>query len=244
MFDAVGMEAGAGRRVAWMTTSLGLQLSVAGAVVVAAWMAPVRLPEVPEIHPPELMEPQARAVKLVRATAAAMSEAMLAEPVRRVFRAPQRVSALSGDTPAASLQDVMGEVGVMPAFVGSGLPPGGGLVVGKVPEIAPPPAVAKEPVVRERLRVGGEVMQARLLRQVRPEYPELARRARIEGEVLLLGVITREGRVAQLRVIGGHPLLVRAALEAVGQWQYQPTLLNGEAVEVEAPISVRFRLGR
>ena len=85
---------------------------------------------------------------------------------------------------------------------------------------------------------------AKLRRQERPDYPEIARRARIEGEVLLMGVITREGRVANLRVLQGHPLLVRAALAAVSQWEYEPTLLNGASVEVEAPITVRFRLGR
>jgi protein TonB len=62
--------------------------------------------------------------------------------------------------------------------------------------------------------------------------------------VTLHGIITREGRIGQLRILSGHPLLVKAAFDAVSQWVYSPTLLNGQPVEVEAPIEVRFSLSR
>jgi protein TonB len=75
-----------------------------------------------------------------------------------------------------------------------------------------------------------------------PVYPPLARNARISGVVQLLGSTGTDGRVPQLRVMKGHPLLVPAALDAVRQWIYYPTLLNGDPVEVVAPIDVHFTL--
>jgi len=85
---------------------------------------------------------------------------------------------------------------------------------------------------------------AKLVRKVIPEYPPLAKTARVSGVVHLLGVIAKDGTIQNLQVIGGHPLLARAALEAVRQWIYQPTLLNGQPVEVIAPIDVNFTLGQ
>jgi protein TonB len=84
---------------------------------------------------------------------------------------------------------------------------------------------------------------AKLVRKVIPEYPPLAKTARIAGVVHLLGVIAKDGTIQNLQLISGHPLLARAALEAVGKWVYQPTLLNGQPVEVIAPIDVNFTLG-
>jgi len=75
-----------------------------------------------------------------------------------------------------------------------------------------------------------------------PVYPPLARQARISGTVRLEAVIALSGVVQSLRVASGHPLLARAALDAVRQWVYQPTLLNGEPVEVLTQIDVNFKL--
>ncbi|HTA67537.1 MAG TPA: energy transducer TonB [Bryobacteraceae bacterium] len=85
---------------------------------------------------------------------------------------------------------------------------------------------------------------AKLLRKIIPEYPSLAKAARVSGVVRLLGVIAKDGTIRNLQLISGHPLLARAALEAVKQWVYQPTLLNGQPVEVIAPIDVNFTLGQ
>ncbi len=86
------------------------------------------------------------------------------------------------------------------------------------------------------------MQEAKLLRRVIPSYPPLARQARISGTVQLVGVIARDGTIEDLRVVSGHPLLVKAALDAVRQWVYKPTLLNGEPVEVICPIDVHFTL--
>jgi TonB family protein len=91
-----------------------------------------------------------------------------------------------------------------------------------------------------RIRVAGSVQQAKLLRQPRPVYPPLAKQARISGVVKLDAIIGKDGTVQNLKVSSGHPLLVPASMEAVKQWVYQPTLVNGEAVEVVTQIDVNF----
>jgi protein TonB len=78
--------------------------------------------------------------------------------------------------------------------------------------------------------------------KVDPVYPQLAKQARVSGTVELLGVLGTDGRIHELRVLKGHPLLVNAAVEAVKQWIYRPTELNGQAVEVSAPVTVTFIL--
>jgi protein TonB len=90
--------------------------------------------------------------------------------------------------------------------------------------------------------VGGEIQKANLIYQVTPLYPTLARQARIQGSVILAAVISPEGNVEDLQVVSGHPLLVRAAVDAVAQWRYRPTLLNGHPTRVDTTITVNFSL--
>ena len=89
----------------------------------------------------------------------------------------------------------------------------------------------------------GNVQSARLVNKVQPVYPALARQARIEGVVRLHAIIGKDGSIEQLEVISGHRLLQQAALDAVRQWVYQPTLLEGKPVEVDTTIDVAFQLG-
>lgn len=109
----------------------------------------------------------------------------------------------------------------------------------KVVEAAPLPARSAEP---QRIKRGGEVQEALLIHKVVPVYPPLARQARIAGRVELSAVIGVDGRIRQLQLVRGHPLLTGAALDAVRQWVYRPTYLNGDPVEVIAPIHVIFML--
>jgi TonB family protein len=97
-----------------------------------------------------------------------------------------------------------------------------------------------KPVKREPIKVDGNMQETKLIRRVQPVYPELAKRARVEGRVILLVTVDEEGNVSEIRVIAGHPLLVEAALSAVRQWKYSLTLLNGEPVPVIATVTVRF----
>jgi protein TonB len=114
--------------------------------------------------------------------------------------------------------------------------PGQGLIGAALP---PPPKAAAP----SRIKQGGNVTAASIVTQTRPVYPPLARQARIQGNVLLHAIIDKDGRVAQLEVVSGHPLLVQAALDAVKQWRYKPTLLNGDPVEVDTQITVTFTMG-
>jgi protein TonB len=105
---------------------------------------------------------------------------------------------------------------------------------------APPPPR----VTPSRIRQGGNVTAAKLVNQVKPNYPPLARQTRISGTVRLHAIIGKDGTVQSLQLESGHPLLVQAALDAVRQWRYQPTLLNGEPVEVDTTIDVVFSLNQ
>ena len=138
-----------------------------------------------------------------------------------------------------------GAVGVVGGVPG-GMPGGqvGGVlggVIGGVLSSAPPPPPPKA-AAPKRIRVGGQVEQARLIFQPKPDYPPLAKMARIQGVVRLEAIISKDGTIQDLKTISGHPLLLKAALEAVERWRYQPTLLNGEPVEVVTEIDVNFTL--
>jgi len=115
-----------------------------------------------------------------------------------------------------------------------------GGVIGGSSSAAPPPP----PKAVTRTRVGGAVQAAKLVNKVQPVYPPLARQTRISGTVKLHAIIGKDGTVQQLQVVSGHPLLVQSALDAVKQWRYQPTLLNGEPVEVDTEIDVIFSLAQ
>lgn len=95
-----------------------------------------------------------------------------------------------------------------------------------------------------RVRVGGNVQAARIVNKVQPVYPAAARQARIEGVVRLHVIIAKDGTITQMEVVSGHPLLQQAALDAVRQWVYRPTLVNGKPVEVDTTIDVIFQLNR
>ena len=97
-------------------------------------------------------------------------------------------------------------------------------------------------VKREPIKVGGNVQESKLIRRVEPVYPELAKRARIQGRVVLVVTVDEQGNVAEVKVNSGHPLLNEAVVMAVRHWKYSPTLLNGEPVPVIATVTVRFDL--
>jgi TonB family protein len=93
-----------------------------------------------------------------------------------------------------------------------------------------------------RIRVGGKVQEANLIQRVDPVYPPLALEARIQGTVRFNVTISKDGTIANLQVVSGHPMLVQSALEAAKQWVYKPTLLNGAPVEVTTTLDVSFAL--
>ncbi len=109
---------------------------------------------------------------------------------------------------------------------------------------AAPTAVPASANDSQRIKVGGNQQSTKLIRQARPVYPLEAKEARIQGAVKLMAVIGKDGTIQQLEVISGHPLLVESALEAVKQWAYEPTLLNGAPVEVQTQIDVNYTLSQ
>jgi protein TonB len=90
--------------------------------------------------------------------------------------------------------------------------------------------------------VGGEIEPPKKLKDVKPEYPDTARAARVEGTVVLEAVIDSRGVVTDVRVLKSIPLLDQAAVEAVRQWRYQATMLNGQAVPVVMTVTLNFGL--
>ncbi|HLH04579.1 MAG TPA: TonB family protein [Bryobacteraceae bacterium] len=114
---------------------------------------------------------------------------------------------------------------------------GSALPVAQEPRPPVKPAKPDKP-----LRFGGSIAEANLIHRVQPVYPPLAKAARIQGTVEFTALISKDGRIENLKLVSGHPLLVNAAREAILQWQYRPTLLNGEPVEVVTSIVVHFSL--
>lgn len=164
---------------------------------------------------------------------------------------PKQVMAIQ-DAPAAT--PAIGAPGVAGGVPG-GVPGGqlGGVlgsVLSAVPQPTPPPpppAPAKAPEAPAEtpkvIHIGGNVQEAKLLEGPHPNYPPIAREVRVQGTVLLHAIIGADGKVENLSVVSGNPLLTDAAVNAVKHWVYKPTYLNGKAVQVETEIAVHFQLG-
>jgi len=133
----------------------------------------------------------------------------------------------------------VGVVGGVPGGVPGGQAGGvlGGIIGGVGGGMPPPPKPTQQ-----RVRVGGNVQAAKMVRQITPVYPQIAKTAHVQGTVVLHAIIAKDGTVQELQYISGPALLMRSAMDAVRQWRYQPTLLNGEPVEVDTTISVVFTL--
>lgn len=159
------------------------------------------------------------------------------------LKAVQPVSAFAApiEAPAEIAPEPVGtaiaEVGV-PGGVEGGIATG---IVGSLPAIVegipppPPPPVSQEPV-----RIGGQVQAPALLKRVEPIYPSIAQMAAIDGIVILDAIIDEHGRVQSLKVLRGHPLLAKAATDAVQQWEYEPLKLNGRPTAFELSVSLWF----
>jgi periplasmic protein TonB len=136
----------------------------------------------------------------------------------------------------------LGVVGGVPGGVPGGQIGGvvGGIVGGTGPSAPPAPSPVKaRPKV---LRVGSGLKAPRQTYSVQPEYPTLARQVHMSGTVVVDAVIDEGGNVVQARAVSGQPLLIPAALQAVLQWKYEPTTLNGQPVSVELEVQVHFNL--
>lgn len=131
------------------------------------------------------------------------------------------------------------------AGVPGGLPGGQvGGIIGGMPGVVAPVAPTTPAVERPKgpVRVGGTVKPPRLLFGPAPEYPILARQSRIQGIVVIDAIIDEHGNVIGEKIVSGHPLLVQAALKAVSQRKYEPTILDGEPTPVNLTVEITFHM--
>ncbi len=231
-----------GRRSGALAASVTAQTIAVGIMILIPLLYNDRLPLVqpliplilPISTPPPLPEP---------AETSAMPSPRPSILPTRVFHLPARP-----ETSSAAPVGTIATDALPPSGYGGGSPIGVPFSTGiEMPRIIvssppAPPVVTKPP--DQPHAVGGDVQAAKLIRRVVPVYPPIARQAHVSGTVRLTGIIAKDGAIRQLQVISGNPLLVRAAVDAVRQWLYKPTLLNGEAVEVIAPIDVIFTLSQ
>jgi len=135
-----------------------------------------------------------------------------------------------------------GVVGGVPGGMVGGV--SGGVLSGMVNSAPTVPVLAKSPAEApiKRMRIAARVAEANLIHDVPPRYPPDAGRARIEGTVVLMAVIDKNGTVKDVRVESGLPILAQAAIDAVRQWRYKPYLMDGEPVEVDSRITINFTL--
>jgi periplasmic protein TonB len=225
-------------RRSWTTlTSFALQVLVTGILLLVPLIRPIALPFLKPLatavmlSPPPGPPPSVQSHAIEHPAESNLSHGVLIMPrtipthIRDIQEesGPPQV-ALSG--PYVFGSNGAGDPNGMPYSLGNS----GAAVVPP-----PPPAVPHPPRV-------SHMMEGNLIRRVQPAYPPLARSARIQGQVVLAAIISREGSIEKLRVLAGHPMLVHAAVEAVSQWRYRPYILNSEPVEVETQITVNFLL--
>jgi protein TonB len=224
----------------------------AAAIAIGVVLSVLTVHQLDAVSLPQPLPPYPRAPKAVK-----LAETPPHPPNRSGFSSPRVVKVFVAPTRVPTGVPVIQDNPEMflaqaPVLTGSGSYDGvrGALDiagVGQAPVIprAASPEKHKEPFAEpRRVAIGGNVLEAKLVKRIVPMYPPLARQARISGTVRLEGIISRDGRVVNLQVHSGHPLLIAAAVEAVRQWVYRPTLLNGQAVEVIAPIEVHFTLSQ
>lgn len=192
------------------------------------------------VAPPPPPPPPPPAAQVQRVVRQIQTDMMNTGQLRTPTRIPQRVQMIKEEDAPPPLPSMGGVVGGVPGGI-----PGGQLggVIGGIVNATTNAAVPKFiPVTPQRVRISQGVTRGLLVQKVEPQYPTLARAARVQGDVVLSAVIDTNGQITNLQLVSGHPMLVPAAIAAVKQWRYKPYLLNGQPVEVETTITVIFSL--
>ncbi len=217
--------------------SLGLQGVAVAILLIVPLLHPTALPLLHHVSAPvslgqpgdtSLTKPPSGSGSIARSSIAILrpsSEHGFARPAADDEAAPQFAGSGGAYIP-----------GAMGLGARDGIPGSLGTVLPIVPA-APVPSPKAAPFHVSQMSEGS------LAYKVLPTYPPLAKSARIQGQVLLQAMISKQGVIEDLRAVSGHPMLVTAAVEAVRQWRYRPYILNGEPVEVETQITVNFSLG-
>jgi periplasmic protein TonB len=220
--------------------SLVIQVSLLGVMVLIPLIYTEALPKqamttflvAPPPPPPPPPPPAATPVKVIKVQSD-LDQGALRTPTK----IPDKIKMIKEEE--APPQAAAGVVG----GVAGGVPGGalGGVIGGIVGNAAAnvPKVTAAKPVTA---RISGGVMAGNKIAGSNPQYPPIAKAARIQGAVVLAATISKNGSIENLRLISGPPMLVQAAMDAVKGWRYKPYLLSGEPTEVETTITVNFNL--
>jgi periplasmic protein TonB len=220
--------------------SFTLQVGIIGVMILIPLIFTEALPKgtalfmlVAPPPPPPPPPPAAAPVKIVKVIQTDIINGQLRTPTK----IPKKVEMIKEDEAPPPVMASAGVVGGVPGGV-----PGGqmGGVIGGI--ISSTPVAVPKVAAPQRVRVSSGVVTGLKIRDAKPNYPPLARQARIQGTVVLQALISKTGDIENLQLISGHPMLAPAAIEAVKQWKYKPYLLNGEPVEVETQVQVNFTL--
>ena len=253
MFETATLSSGPRSKRVWSTCAgLAGEVVFLGCAVLVPILSPQVLPkamwaimlEPPGVPPaPRAPGPQVQPTKFhAAARTGFVAPSVIPAGVPKIVDAP-------GPPPEIG---VPGLPGVPGGDIGTGNS-GSGVISSLISDVHPPvlpapprevvatPKTATPAVAIQRIKVSA-VQMAQPIFRPEPPYPPLARQMHVSGVVELEGVIGTDGHMKELRIVSGHPLLARAALEAVSKWIYRPTMLNGDPVEVIAPITVTFRL--
>ena len=247
------------RRRAPQRSMVPVLISTAAHIIVAGVIAAIPIlyvsaapPEVPHVlafvaspppppppPPPPAPAPTPAKTQVTRSVPVRSQRTAPVEAPRTIVAERQVEAARSPGLPGGIEGSVPGGV---PGGVVGGVPGGvvGGVVGGVFSDLPAPPPPPSVPVARAPVRVGGDVKAPALIERVQPEYPEIARRARVEGVVILEAVVDRQGRVEEVRVLRSIPLLDRAAVDAVRHWRYSPLLVSGQPESFIVTVTINF----
>jgi periplasmic protein TonB len=248
------------RKLQTFVGSLVLQIALVAGFVVLQMAMPEKLGEFhllttlymapPPPPPPAPLaaapEPVRRAAPKAATATANRPEPVVVETPKPLEREPEVVSPTAIPRDIARIVESSGAPsggngGGVPGGVPGGIPGGvpGGLGGGVLGGAAQPPVL---PPPTEPVRVGGNVKPPKLIHVEQPAYPPAAKKAGIEGVVVVEAVVTADGSVDKVKVISGPPLLLDSATAAVAKWKYEPTFLNGQAVPVILTARINFSL--
>lgn len=220
----------------WATT---LSVSIQALLLAALVALPIFRPDKLLLEPKPITAPIAFGVPDVPRESPQQQTRTSAVPAPRedVFREPREIPA---SRPTDFVPSDRTDVPPIPCVLncaGPGAPDG---VIGAT---RPPVNLLPGPTVRppERVRLS-QLQLGQLIHQVQPVFPRNALAIRLEGTVVMRALVDREGHIASLQVLSGHPFFINAARDAVNQWRYRPYVLNGQPVEVETQITVNFKL--
>lgn len=217
-----------------LPVSIAIHVVVLILVIVVPLLTSAELPDPAAAVKAFFVDPQAAPPPPPPPPPPAPKAAAAPRPVQQMAPEPDKFTA-PVETPDQVRPESV-DVGVegVPGGVEGGVPGGvvGG-VVGGLPD-APPPTQA--------VRVGGQIKEPKKVHNINPSYPDIAKQARVQGIVILECTISPQGKVTDVKVLRGIPLLDQAAIDAVKQWVYTPTLLNGVPVPVIMTVTVNFKL--